>query len=109
MKEEEQRERGTHRSLVDGGGTAATSVREEVQSPSSVAKERCGGGGVVDRDVGRRRSVGVGGEQVDRGGDAVPLFFVPAVERRRQRSRGGRRWWGGKKRSLPLPPYLYAC
>jgi hypothetical protein len=88
------RERGTHRSLADGGGTAATSEQRKVQSPSNVAEERCGGGGVVDRDVGR---VGVGGEQIDGGGDAVPLFFGPAVKRRRQRNRGGRRWCGVKR------------
>jgi hypothetical protein len=49
------RERGTHRSLAGGGGTAAASVQEKVQSPSKVAAER-GGGGVIDRDVGRRRA-----------------------------------------------------
>jgi hypothetical protein len=42
-------------------------------------------------------SVGVGGEQVDCGGDAVPLFFGPVVKRRRQRNRGGRRWCGVKR------------
>jgi hypothetical protein len=49
-------ERGTHRSLADGGGTAAASVQKKVQSPSNVADERGGGGGVVDRDVGHRRA-----------------------------------------------------
>jgi hypothetical protein len=42
-------------------------------------------------------SVGVGGEQVDAGGDAVPLFFGPAMERGGQRNRGGRRWCGVKR------------
>jgi hypothetical protein len=54
-------------------------------------------------------SIGVGVEQIDGGGDAGPLFFGPAVKRRRQRDRGGRRWCGVKRISLPLPPYLYAC
>jgi hypothetical protein len=48
-------ERGTHRSLAGGSGTAAASVQEKVQSPSNVAAEG-GGGGVVDKDVGRRRA-----------------------------------------------------
>jgi hypothetical protein len=50
------RERGTHRSLADGGGTAAASVQKKVQSPSNVTEERGGSNGVVDRDVGRRRA-----------------------------------------------------
>jgi hypothetical protein len=50
------RERGTHQSLADGDGTAAASVQKKVQSPSNVAEERGGSGGVVDGDVGRRRA-----------------------------------------------------
>jgi hypothetical protein len=53
------RERGTHRSLADGGGTAAASVQKKIQSPSNVAAER--GGGVVDKVSGvveRRRRPG---------------------------------------------------
>jgi hypothetical protein len=50
------RERGTHRSLADGGGIAAASAQKRVQSPNNVAEERGGSGGVVDRDVGCRRA-----------------------------------------------------
>jgi hypothetical protein len=96
------RERGTHRSLADGGGTAATSKQRKVQSPSNVAEERYGGVGVVDRDVGR---VGVGGEQIDGGGSSVLRSGGEAQEAEEQR-RKTMVW--GKKISLPPPPYLYA-
>jgi hypothetical protein len=72
------RERGTHRSLADGGGTAATSVQKKVQSPSNVAEERCGGGGVVDRDVGRRRASASAGS---RSTAAAMLFLYSSVRR----------------------------
>jgi hypothetical protein len=52
--ERKNRGGGAHRSLAGDGGTAATNVQKKVQSPSDVAEER--GGGVVDKDVGRRRA-----------------------------------------------------
>jgi hypothetical protein len=58
--------------------------------------QQCCGGEMLRRRRRRQRcrassSVGVGEERIDGGGDAVPLFFGPAVKRRRQRNRGGRR------------------
>jgi hypothetical protein len=41
--------------LAAGDGIAAANAQRKIQSPSSVA-ERRGGGGVVDGDVGRRRA-----------------------------------------------------
>jgi hypothetical protein len=90
-----------------GGDGVAASVQERLQSPSNVVEEK------MRRRRRRRRrrraspSVGTSGEQVDGGGDVVPLFFGLAEKRRRQRSRGRRRWRGVKKRSLPPPSYLY--
>jgi hypothetical protein len=54
--ERKNREGGTHQSLTGGSGTAAANVQKKVQSPSSVAEERGGSGGIVDEDVGRRRA-----------------------------------------------------
>jgi hypothetical protein len=61
-----------------GGNGAAASVQEKVQSPSNVVKERCGGGGVVDRDVGRRRASASAGS---RSTAAAMLFLCSSVRR----------------------------
>jgi hypothetical protein len=53
--EGKNREGEAHRSLPGGGGTATENVQKKFRSPGSVAEER-GGGGVVDKDVGRRRA-----------------------------------------------------
>jgi hypothetical protein len=52
--ERKNREGEAHRSLAGGGGTAAANVQKKFRSPSNVAEER--GGGVDDKDVGRRRA-----------------------------------------------------
>jgi hypothetical protein len=78
LEKMKDRERGTHRSLADGGGTAATSVQKKVQSPSNVAEERCGGGGVVDRGVGRRRASASAGS---RSTVVAMLFLCSSVQR----------------------------
>jgi hypothetical protein len=53
--EGKNREGEAHRSLAGGGGTAMENVQKKFRSPSNVAEE-IGGGGVVDKDVGRRRA-----------------------------------------------------
>jgi hypothetical protein len=61
-----------------GGNGATASVWEKFQSPSSVAEERCGGGGVVDGGVGHRRaSVSAG----SRSTAAAMLFLYSSVRR----------------------------
>jgi hypothetical protein len=61
-----------------GGNGATASVQEKFQSPSNVAEERCGGGGVVDGGVGRRRaSVSAG----SRSTAAAMLFLCSSVRR----------------------------
>jgi hypothetical protein len=95
------RERGTHQSLVDGGGTTATSVQEKVQSPRNVAGKRCGGG-VVDKDVRRRRWPGAG--QRRRSFLSVPLAGDEAQGAGKHRRK--KALWRGKKNKL-APPLIY--
>jgi hypothetical protein len=44
--------RGRLHRILAGGDDA----QEEFQSPCNVAEERCGGGGVINGDAGRRRA-----------------------------------------------------
>jgi hypothetical protein len=55
-RERTNRRRGTHRSLADGDGAAAVSLRGKIQSPRDAAGRRSGGG-VVDDAAERRQAV----------------------------------------------------
>jgi hypothetical protein len=101
------RERGTHRSLVDGGGTTAASVQKKIQSPCNAAERKGGGGdgGVVNGDAGRRRA-----SAPEWSGSSAALLLCPLVRRRSARGRRAEEEEGtvaGVKRASLPPPHIY--
>jgi hypothetical protein len=98
--ERKNREGEAHRSLADGGGTATANVQKKYRSPGNVAEERGGGGGIVDKDVERRR-----GADRRRSRFSVPWSRGEAQEAEGQRKKTT--VWGKKEKFTPAALFIY--